>query len=180
MTLHRQRETEKTGGKRKARRVQPQSLTPTPLNDPSVVLFQECSYGRWFPLAGTCEDSARSGPGGDLQFYTHTHRPNTLILNALKVFPDARTERRVAASTDLLMNCSRPTRLSSMKDSSKRPSSERKGSCLDRALVGRDGTTIWERQRPPRATEETGETGIFRLQKCRYFLSIYSTWTVAQ
>lgn len=39
------------------------------LNNPSVVLFQECSYGQWFPLAETCEDSARSGPMGDLQFY---------------------------------------------------------------------------------------------------------------
>lgn len=40
------------------------------------------------------------------------------------------------------MNCSRPIRRSSMKDSSKRPSSERNGNCLFRALPGRDGTTI--------------------------------------
>lgn len=45
--------------------------------------------------------------------------------------------------TDLLMNCSRPARRSSMKESSKRPSSLRNGSCLFRALPGRDGTTIW-------------------------------------
>lgn len=49
--------------------------------------------------------------------------------------------------TDLLMNSSRPFRRSSMKDSSKRPSSGRNGSCLFRALPGRAGTTIWERQR---------------------------------
>lgn len=69
-----------------------QSLTPTfpsPLVSPSVVLFQECSYGQCFPLAETCEDSAHSGPRGDLQFYRnmHTNRHtdtihSLLILNA--------------------------------------------------------------------------------------------------
>ncbi len=48
--------------------------------------------------------------------------------------------------TDLLMNCSRPNRRSSMKDSSKRPSSPRNGNCLLKALPGRDGTTIWRCQ----------------------------------
>lgn len=52
----------------------PQSLTtPASLNNPSVVLFQECSYGQCFHLAETCEDSARSGPRGDLQFYRNVH-----------------------------------------------------------------------------------------------------------
>ena len=46
---------------------------------------------------------------------------------------------------NLLMNCSRPDRRSSMKTSSKRPSSARNGNCLFRALPGRDGTTIWRR-----------------------------------
>lgn len=52
------------------------SLNPTcpfPSVNPSVVLFQECSYGQCFPLAETCEDSARSGPRGDLQFYRNIH-----------------------------------------------------------------------------------------------------------
>lgn len=47
--------------------------------------------------------------------------------------------------TDLLMNCSSPIRRSSMKVSSKMPSSGRNGSSLFRALPGRFGTTIWER-----------------------------------
>lgn len=55
-----------------------------------------------------------------------------------------RKKGRQRASTDLLINCSRPRRRSSMKDSSKRPSSGRNGSCLFRALPGRAGTTIWE------------------------------------
>uniref|UniRef100_A0A0E9PIC8 Uncharacterized protein n=1 Tax=Anguilla anguilla TaxID=7936 RepID=A0A0E9PIC8_ANGAN len=47
----------------------------------------------------------------------------------------------------LLMNCSKPTRRSSMKDSSKMPSSPRKGSCLFSAFPGRGGTTICARQK---------------------------------
>ena len=42
----------------------------------------------------------------------------------------------------LLINCSRPCLLSSMKDSSKIPSSPRKGSCRFKAFPGSGGTTI--------------------------------------
>ena len=42
----------------------------------------------------------------------------------------------------LLINCSRPCLLSSIKDSSKIPSSPRKGSCRFKAFPGSGGTTI--------------------------------------
>lgn len=44
--------------------------------------------------------------------------------------------------TYLLINCSRPCLRSSMKDSSKMPSSPRKGSCRFKAFPGSGGTTI--------------------------------------
>lgn len=44
----------------------------------------------------------------------------------------------------LLMNASRPFRRSSMKFSSKSPSSPRKGICRFQALPGRGGTTIYK------------------------------------
>lgn len=59
--------------------------------------------------------------------------------------------------TDLLINCSRPDLRSSMNDSSKRPSSLRKGNCLFRALPGRGGTTIWRRQGSTQRTEKKKE-----------------------
>lgn len=64
-------------------------LKPHPLNSPSVVLFLERSCGRWFPLAGTCEDSARSGPGGDPRSCRdtcrrrHTAQSGPAVSNAL-------------------------------------------------------------------------------------------------
>lgn len=133
-------------------------LKPHPLNSPSVVLFQERSCGRWFPLAGTCEDSARSGPGGDPRSCRDTHadghtqrradqRLVTLCCGTVRQTWTSYVRHRQPSHgpgehTDLLMNCSRPARRSSMKESSKRPSSLRNGSCLFRALPGRDGTTI--------------------------------------
>lgn len=44
------------------------------------------------------------------------------------------------------MNCSKPCLLSSMKDSSKMPSSPRKGSWRFKALPGSGGTTIWKQR----------------------------------
>lgn len=48
------------------------------------------------------------------------------------------------STANLLMNCSSPTLLSSMNDSSNIPSSPRKGSCLFSAFPGRGGTTIYK------------------------------------
>lgn len=79
--IHRLREKRERQRKRR-REVREGQDSPTytpefnphlPPKNPSVVLFRECSYGQWLPLAETCEDSARSGPGGDLQFYSNIH-----------------------------------------------------------------------------------------------------------
>lgn len=53
-----------------------------------------------------------------------------------------RVSRAARKSAYLLINCSRPCLLSSMKDSSKIPSSPRKGSCRFKAFPGSGGTTI--------------------------------------
>ncbi len=45
--------------------------------------------------------------------------------------------------THLFRNCSRPSRRSSIKESSNIPSSPRNGSCLNRAFPGRGGTTTY-------------------------------------
>lgn len=77
---------------------------------------------------------------GDPANKTHKH----IVECQLAAWGGEHTKRQVASEkhTDLLMNCSKPTRRSSMKESSKRPSSWRNGSCLFSALPGRDGTTI--------------------------------------
>lgn len=117
----------------------PPSPNPaSPHHSPSAVLFQERSCGRWFPPAETCEDSARSGRAGDRRSCTHTNTQQSVGHSGAHG-GEAHTQRQ---DTDLLMNCSKPTRRCSMKESSKRPSSWRNGSCLFRALPGRDGTTI--------------------------------------
>lgn len=56
----------------------------------------------------------------------------------------------------LLINCSRPCLLSSIKDSSKIPSSPRKGSCRFKAFPGSGGTTIC------RQTQNISHTGEHR------------------
>lgn len=57
----------------------------------------------------------------------------------------------------LLINCSRPCLLSSMKDSSKIPSSPRKGSCRFKAFPGSGGTTICRQTQNIRHTGELRE-----------------------
>lgn len=52
----------------------PTSLFTTPSRNPNhahptCVLFQEHSSGQWTHPEGTCEDSAHSGPGDDLQVW---------------------------------------------------------------------------------------------------------------
>lgn len=92
-----QTERWKTGGKRRERRsnLHPRGQPPTSLKNLSVVLFQECSDGQWLPLAETCEDSARSGPGGDLQFYStvHTERQQTKVVHFETLFTEASQTR---------------------------------------------------------------------------------------
>lgn len=70
---------------------------------------------------------------------------------------------RAAPSTlaYLLINCSRPCLLSSMNDSSKIPSSPRKGSCRFKAFPGSGGTTICRQtQNGSHSGELTREVGV--------------------
>lgn len=61
----------------------------------------------------------------------------------------------------LLINCSRPCLLSSMNDSSKIPSSPRKGSCRFKAFPGSGGTTICRQtQNGSHSGELTREVGV--------------------
>lgn len=72
----------------------------------------------------------------------------------------AKAARRVPRDLAyLLINCSRPCLLSSMKDSSKIPSSPRKGSCRFKAFPGSGGTTICRQMQNSSHVRE-GEEGM--------------------